>query len=318
MAKTIGVVVAGRVIAGLIVDHKIVHQSGMQVSAGRPTSSEIQSDADGEEEHNHLRAVPASELCEMIADQVGVLAGSPTETKDSGKEVEAVGIAMPGIVRDGVLEDSPNVPQLKGAKVAAMVQALLKARGLHYSVALLNDADATAAGIAAVHGKLDHLVRVWTIGDGIGFGRFPYTGGPWEGGHSTVSLDPKENYCGCGGRGHLEGIMGHRAMRLRFLDMEPDEIFSSAKAGDKRCCEFVELWHRAIAAATATQIHLEGSGRFYYTGRDIGRLDLKLLRQYLDEMVKMSPLQSSTIEVLPENRTYAVIGAGAAALHELQ
>jgi glucokinase len=80
----------------------------------------------------------------------------------------------------------------------------------------------------------------------------------------------------------------------------------------------VDLWHRALAAATATQIHLEGAGRFYFTGRDIGRLDLKLLRQYLDEMVKMSPLQSSTLEVLPENRTFAVIGAGAAALHELQ
>jgi len=32
-----------------------------------------------------------------------------------------------------------------------------------------------------------------------------------------VTLDPKENFCGCGGRGHLEGILGYRAMRLRFL-----------------------------------------------------------------------------------------------------
>ena len=311
MAKTIGVVVAGRVIAGLIIDHKIVKQTAIHPAAGAEAPDQP---SDGEEEHNHLRAVPASELCEMICDQVITVAGSIEEAKD----VEAVGIAMPGIVGDGILEDSPNVPQLKGAKVAAMVQSLLKERGLHQSVTLLNDADAIAAGIAAVHGRLDHLVRVWTVGDGIGFGRFPYTGGPWEGGHSTVTLDPKENYCGCGGRGHLEGIMGHRAMRLRFLDMEPDEIFANAKTGDKRCCEFVELWHRALAAATATQIHLEGAGRFYFTGRDIQRLDLKLLRRYLDEMVKMSPLQSSTIEVLPENRTYAVIGAGAAALHEMQ
>ncbi len=316
MAKTIGVVVAGRVVAGLIVDHKIVKQTALQSAGGNTIPDH---DGEGEEEHNHLRAVPAGELCEMIADQVTALAGAGGEQQAAdAKEVEAVGIAMPGIVRDGTLEDSPNVPQLKGAKVAAMVQALLKDRGLQYSVALLNDADAIAAGIAAVHGRLDHLVRVWTVGDGIGFGRFPYTGGPWEGGHSTVSLDPKENYCGCGGRGHLEGIMGHRAMRLRFLDMEPDEIFSNAKTGDKRCCDFVELWHRALAAATATQIHLEGSGRFYFTGRDISRLELQRLRQYLDEMVKMSPLQSSTLEVLPENRTYAVIGAGAAALHEMQ
>ena len=59
------------------------------------------------------------------------------------------------------------------------------------------------------------------------------TEGVWEGGHTVVTLDDKENFCGCGGRGHLEGIMGHRAMRLRFLDMEPEEVFEAAKNG--RC-----------------------------------------------------------------------------------
>jgi len=156
-------------------------------------------------------------------------------------------------------------------------------------------------------------VRVWTIGNGIGFGRYPYTEGPWEGGHTVVTLDPKENYCGCGGRGHLEGIMGHRAMRLRFLDLEPDEVFAAAKKGDKRCVDFVQRYHRALAAATATQIHLEGPGKFYFTGRDIQRLDITQLKQYLYEMVKMSPLQSYTLEVLPEDPTIAIIGAGVAA-----
>lgn len=125
----------------------------------------------------------------------------------------------------------------------------------------------------------------------------------------VVTLDPRERFCGCGGKGHLEGIMGHRAMRLRFLDMEPHEVFVAAKNGDKRCAEFVDLWHRALAAATASQIHLEGPGRFYYTGRDIDRLDLDRLRQYLEEMVKLSPLQSYAVEVLPEERSRAVIGA---------
>ena len=50
---------------------------------------------------------------------------------------------------------------------------------------------------------------------------------------TVVTLDPKETYCGCGGRGHLEGIMGHRAMRLRFLDLEPDEIFANARLADE-------------------------------------------------------------------------------------
>src|SRR6267378_2013209 len=55
--------------------------------------------------------------------------------------------------------------------------------------------------------------------------QIPSFEGIWEGGHSVVTLDSKENFCGCGGRGHLEGILGRRSMRLRFLDLEPDEVF---------------------------------------------------------------------------------------------
>ena len=85
-----------------------------------------------------------------------------------------------------------------------------------------------------------------------------------------VTLDPKEHFCGCGGKGHLEGIMGQRAMRLRFMDMEPEEIFAQAEAGDARCVEFTKLWHRALAAGTATSIHLDGPGKFFVTGFNAG------------------------------------------------
>ena len=96
---------------------------------------------------------------------------------------------------------------------------------------VMNRTDAMAAGIAATSGQLEKLMRVWYLGDGIGFGRYPGFGGIWEAGHSVVSLDPKERYCGCGGVGHLESIMGNRAMRLRFLDMEPEEVFANANDG---------------------------------------------------------------------------------------
>lgn len=293
MAKTIGVLMGEHVLAALVEDHQIT---------GAVRRFPDTDETDG------LIEIPAEELCSVICDEIAALA-------PAGSEIAAVGIAMPGIVRNGVLEDSPNVPQLKGAHVCDIVHAGLRARGLDHKVAVFNDADAVAAGIAATHGEQERMVRVFTIGNGIGFGRFPYTDGPWEGGHTTVTLDPKENYCGCGGKGHLEGIMGHRAMRLRFLDMEPDEIFASARKGDKRCSDFVHLWHRALAAATATQIHLEGPGRFFYTGRDIDRLDLSTLKEYLYEQVKMSPLQSYTVEILPEDPALAIVGAGKAAQH---
>ncbi|HET7348040.1 MAG TPA: ROK family protein [Acidobacteriaceae bacterium] len=293
MANTVGVVLAERAIAGLIEDQKLL--DGLR---------EFPENLDAT---NGLIEVPAENLADILCDAIAAM--SPAKSK-----VEAVGLAMPGYVHQGVMLDSPNLPQLKGARVCEAIKAGLEKRGIDVKVRVFNDADAVAAGIAATRGQMEKNVRVWTIGTGIGFGRYPYTEGPWEGGHMVVTLDPKENYCGCGGRGHLEGILGHRAMRLRFLDMEPDEVFASAKAGDRRCREFVELAHRALAAATASQIHLEGPGRFYYTGRDIDRLDLVLLKQFLYEMVKMSPLQSYTAEVIPEDPALAVIGAGVAAL----
>lgn len=291
MANTVGVVVADRVIAGVMEDHKLLD--------GLKDFPENLDDTNG------LLEVPAENLADILCDAVATLAAK--------SKIEAVGVAMPGYVHQGVMLDSPNLPQMKGAHICEAVKAGLEKRGVNAKVRVFNDADAVAAGIAATRGQLEKNVRVWTIGLGIGFGRYPYTEGPWEGGHMVVTLDPKENYCGCGGRGHLEGILGHRAMRLRFLDMEPDEVFANAKSGDRRCREFVELAHRALAAATASQIHLEGPGRFYYTGRDIDRLDLVLLKQYLYEMVKMSPLQSYTVEILPEDPSLAVIGAGVAA-----
>ena len=151
-----------------------------------------------------------------------------------------MGAGFPGVIRGGVILESPNLGQLKGLHVADDLRAALKAGGIDVPVVAINDADALAAGIAATHESMDDLVRVWYLGDGIGYGRHPHNDGVWEAGHMVVTLDPKERYCGCGGVGHLEGIMGHRAMRLRFLDMEPEEVFVAARHGDHRACEFRE------------------------------------------------------------------------------
>src|SRR5437773_1680029 len=139
--------------------------------------------------------------------------------------------------------------------------------------------------------------------------RFPWAEGVWEGGHCVVTLDPKEHFCGCGGRGHLEGIMGHRSMRLRFLDMEPEEVFENARAGDSRCVTFVRMWHRALAAATATSIHIEGPGKFFISGPNSKYIDMRLLNMYVQEMVKMSPLQGSLFELVSLSDEIGVIGA---------
>ena len=292
MAKLIGVNLSDRILAGLVIDHKLV--------------GELQSFPRDSEEQDGLVELPTEELVRTICEEIVAVSGD-------AKDLDAIGVAVPGLVRNGVIEEAPNLPQLKGARLQALLTAELLSRDIHAPVTILNDADGMAAGLASAHGKLDSMIRVWTLGVGIGYGRYPFAPGVWEGGHTVVSLDDKERYCGCGGRGHMEGIMGHRAMRLRFLDLEPDEVFAAAKAGDPRCLEFKHLWHKALAAATSTTIHMAGTGKFFLTGFNARFVDLPMLKDYLHQMVKMSPLQGYSLEIVPDDPIVRVIGAAVTA-----
>jgi glucokinase len=297
MTTAIGVVMTEHIVAGKLEDHKLV---------GKPQRFPEDSD-----ELDALIALPGGEIVDMVAEQITNVVGDPASPLD------AIGVAVPGVVRHGIVEDAPNLVQLKGMRLAEELNRVLTGRGITARVYIANDADAIAAGVAATRGQLNRLTRVWTIGNGIGYGRWPYVEGVWEGGHITVTLDPKERFCGCGGIGHMEGIMGYRAMRMRFLDLEPEEVFAQAKQGDGRCRDFVDLWHRALAAGTASFIHLAGPGRFYLTGHNVGFVDLPLLKSHLEAMVKMSPLLSFSLEVLPPSDETALIGAGVSALRAL-
>jgi glucokinase len=292
MAKTIGVTLSERVSAGLVVDHKLV-------GAVRRFP----------EDHEHDDA-----MVEMHTDAViDTTCRQVVLAADGAKDITAVGVALPGLVRNGVVEEAPNLPQLKGARVKDLLITQLRNHGIDAPVTVVNDADGMAAGLASAHGKLDSMIRVWTLGSGIGYGRYPFAPGVWEGGHTVVTLDEKERFCGCGGRGHMEGIMGHRAMRLRFLDMEPEEVFEAAKHGDARCLEFKRLWHKALAAASATTIHMAGPGKIFLSGSNVHFVDLPMLKDYMQQMVKMSPLQSYSLEIVQDNPEIRVIGAAVVA-----
>jgi glucokinase len=286
MSQTIGISAAGTVSIGLVEKNRIV----ASVDEGNP---------EGEPVLN----LPMEILVETLAGMVQSLC------KKHSADPVAAGICFPGIVREGIIEESPNLKQAKGANLGKMLLQSLGSRGMTARVSVCNDADAVATGIAAQRGHLEKLIRVWTLGQGVGFGRYPHSSGPCEGGHTVVSIDPKEAYCGCGGRGHLEGIMGHRAMRKRFLDLEPEEVFGNAQQGDPRCAEFEVLWHRALAAASATSIHLDGPGKFFISGANARFIKVGLLSQYLQEMVTMSPLQGSVFEVVHSSEDLAIIGA---------
>jgi predicted NBD/HSP70 family sugar kinase len=292
MAKTIGVILSERISAGLVVDHKLV--------------GPVRRFPEDHDDEDALVEMHTDALVETIGKEVLLAA-------DGATDVMAVGVALPGLVKNGVVEEAPNLPQLKGARIQELLVAQLKSHGLDVTVTAVNDADGMAAGLASMHGKLDSMIRVWTLGVGIGYGRYPFAPGVWEGGHTVVTLDEKERFCGCGGRGHMEGIMGHRAMRLRFLDMEPEEVFEAAKTGDHRCLDFKRMWHKALAAASATTIHMAGPGKIFLSGFNVRFLDMPMLKDYLQQMVKMSPLQSYSLEIVEDTPEVRVIGAAVSA-----
>ncbi len=292
MTKMIGVTLSERMRAGLVIDHKL--------------DGSLRRFPENDDDRYALVEMPTDGLIRTICEQTILAANGQ-------KDLTAVGVALPGIIKNGVIEDSPNLPQLKGARVQELLTTQLRNHGLEVSVNVVNDADAMAAGLAASIGKLDHTIRVWSMGVGIGYGRYPFAPSVGEGGHTVVTLDDKERFCGCGGRGHMEGIMGHRAMRLRFLDMEPEEVFAAAKAGDRKCLEFKRLWHKALAAGTASSIHTDGPGKFFLTGLNVRFVDLPMLKDYVQQMVTMSPLQSYMLEIVTDDAETRVIGAAVAA-----
>lgn len=292
----IGVLATEQIVAGLVEDGRLVGSTRAFPSSGVGAGSLT----------GNLEGMPTEEIVEHIVKEVELLANS--------QPFAALGVGFPGIIRDGVVEECPNLQQVKGYNLGQVLVEAMARNGQHIAVHVLNDADAIAAGVATMHGQMDVLTRVWFLGNGIGYGRHPQGDGPDEGGHIVVSLDPNERFCGCGGVGHLEGIMGHRAMRLRFLDLEPEEVFEQAKQGDARCLAFAELWHRALAAATANHIHLNGPGKFYITGPNAKFVQTELVQIYLEEMVTMSSLQGSALEVIPTGDDIAIVGAAVSAL----
>jgi len=283
MPKSVGVLVMEHIAVGVVENNQLVGPVSRYPEKGTSLDA--------------LQSMPAENIGDCVQQQIDAAA--------KGQKIQAIGLGFPGVIRNGIIEDSPNLHQVKGFDL----QGALSARGLSAPIRVFNDADAMAAGIAASRDKLQKLIRVWTLGNGVGFGRYPWHEGVWEGGHSVVTLDPKESLCGCGGQGHLEGILGHRSMRLRFLDLEPEEVFANARSGDARCTEFVTLCHRALAAATATSIHMDGPGQFYITGHNAKFIDIGLLDRVVHEMVKMSPLQGSRFEVVSTSDEVGIIGA---------
>ena len=98
MTTAIGVVMTEHIVAGRMENHRLV---GEPV---RYPGDLTEVDA--------LTVLPGGELLEILANHVTDLAGN------GDTPVEAIGVAVPGVVRHGIVEDAPNLTQIKGMRMA--------------------------------------------------------------------------------------------------------------------------------------------------------------------------------------------------------
>ena len=124
MGRAIGALAMEHIAVGLVEDHRLVDPVRVYPE-GNSSSSPLQS-------------MPAEQIAEAICTQV--------EAAARGHAIAAVGVGFPGIIRNGIVEESPNLQQVKGFRLESTLSTLL---GRTTTVRVLNDADAFAAGIAA-------------------------------------------------------------------------------------------------------------------------------------------------------------------------
>src|SRR5580658_7883257 len=110
MTTAIGVVITDHLVSGRLVDFRLTGNS-----LRHPASSD---------ELDALSAIPGGDLVELIATQIA------THAAEDSTPVDAIGVAVPGIVRHGVVEDSPNLTQLKGMRLADELTRALTTRGI--------------------------------------------------------------------------------------------------------------------------------------------------------------------------------------------
>ncbi len=94
MTVAVGLVMTEHIVAGRLEDHKLVGNT-----IRYPAEDELA---------DELGSIPSGDLLEILATQVATLAA------EGGQKLDAIGVAVPGVVRHNIIEDSPNLQQIKG------------------------------------------------------------------------------------------------------------------------------------------------------------------------------------------------------------
>lgn len=174
-----------------------------------------------------------------------------------------VGIGVPGTVdrKAGVVRYSNNI-RWDNVKLAAEIGTYLP-----IPVRIANDADCAALGeTVAGAGKECQDVVMLTLGTGVGGGIILdgeiYEGGGVGGselGHMVIIEDGEP--CTCGRKGCLEAYASATALKREALraagkELQPNEIFSSAAAGDAALSEVVDTYMRRLGIGIVNIVNI--------------------------------------------------------------
>lgn len=186
------------------------------------------------------------------------LAGAVVEALGPGNRPRVVVIAVPTFVEDdGRLADCPNVPDLTGRPLAALVARRLGAPEVHVVPDL-------AAAAVAEHrigaGRGVRRLLVVALGTGANAaavvdGRLVETAYGCLGDAGHVLVDPDGPACTCGGRGCLEAVASGWALaRDAAAAGLPDgpELTARAAAGDPAATALLTRAGTALGRAIAT------------------------------------------------------------------
>lgn len=195
-------------------------------------------DASGEVLYSHAQPIPG-----RIEERMALPASIAERHRD---EVAAVGLAVAGTVRDGVLTWSANLG-LGDVDFGGLLQRSCGAPSV-----VVNDARAAGLAEALVGaGSGAHTVLSLTVGTGIGGAivvggqLLEGTGDAGEVGHMVI--DPAGPQCNCGCAGCWEQYVGGKALARDAAGLYPghasplDRLIELAEAGDARACEVVDL-----------------------------------------------------------------------------
>ncbi|MET8764294.1 ROK family protein [Lentzea sp. NPDC004782] len=189
---------------------------------------------------------------DTVLDQVAELVREITPNRP----LLGVGLAVPGVVHDGVLVRAPNLPELVGAPLAEALSARL---GL--DVELDNEANLAAlAHLWPRHLAGEDFVHVSAdvgIGAGVVLGGEVYRGASGFAGElGHVVIERNGLSCTCGSRGCVERYAGLDVILREAGRRRLDSLAKALRAGDPKALDAVRNAGEALGVGLATLMNL--------------------------------------------------------------